>query len=68
MATWDFSGAPDTSGVRCLLEANRKLINRWSLNVASGYLRVYKEDDLTTAYDQAVTSTSGAPPITSLDT
>lgn len=66
--TYDFSGAPDVSGVRCLLNAERKLINRWSLNAVSGYLRVYKEDDSTAAYDQAVTSTSGAQPITSLDT
>ena len=66
--TWDFSGAPDTSGIRCSLEAQRKLINRWSLSVASGYLRVYKEDDSTKSYDQAVTSTSGANPITSVDT
>ena len=34
----------------------------------SGYLRVYQEDDVTVAYDQAVTSASGADPITSLDT
>lgn len=66
--TWNFSGAPDVSGIRCQLNAERKLINKWSLTDVSGYLRVYREDDSTAAYDQAVGSTSGALPVTSLDT
>lgn len=66
--TWNFSGAPDVSGVRNLLNANRKLINKWSLADVSGYLRVYRENDTTVAYDQAATSTSGGESVTGLDT
>jgi len=53
---------------RNLLNATRKLINRFSLVSSSGYLDVYQEDDSTIAYQQAVGVTSGAPPITSMDT
>ncbi len=65
----NFSGliASGLSG-RCAVNAERKLTNKWSLTDASGYLRVYQEDDVTVAYDQAVTSISGGQPISSLDT
>ena len=53
---------------RCLLNATRKLMNRFSLTTTSGYLDVFQEDDSTIAYQQAVGVTSGAPPITSMDT
>ncbi len=66
--TYDYSGAPNESGQRNLLNATRKLINKWSLTDVSGYLRVYAEDDATAAYDQAFTSVSGGQPISSLDT
>jgi hypothetical protein len=66
--TWDYSGAPDVSGIRCLVNAQRKLINKWDLTSLSGKLVVYKENDSTTAYTQDVGSTSGAAPVTSLDT
>ena len=65
----NFSGliASGLSG-RNVVNAARKLTNKWDLSAVSGYLRVYQEDDVTVAYDQAVTSASGADPITSLDT
>lgn len=53
---------------RCLLNATRKLMNRFSLTTTSGYLDVFQEDDSTLAYQQVVGFTSGAPPITSMDT
>jgi hypothetical protein len=58
------------SGVigRCLLNATRKLVNMFSLTTTSGYLDVFQENDSTLAYRQAVGFTSGAPPITSMDT
>ncbi len=52
---------------RCLVNANRKLINKWDL-LTSGFLTTFQEDDSSVAYRQAVTSASGAAPITSLDT
>lgn len=66
--TWNYSGAPSVSGQRCLLNAQRKLINKWDLTGNSGHLTVYTENDSTIAYLQAVGATSGAAPITSLDT
>lgn len=68
LLAYDFSGLSVNSGTRCLLNANRKLINRWDLSTNSGYLTVYQEDDSSTAYKQAVTITSGAEPVTGLDT
>lgn len=54
---------------RSLLNATRKLINKWDAgNTLSGFLTVFKENDSTAAYTQAIGSTSGAAPITSLDT
>lgn len=68
--TWDPVGtnlvASGQSG-RCPLNALRKLTNKWDFQT-SGYLTVYQEDDTTIAYRQAVTSVSGATPVTSLDT
>lgn len=68
MHVWNYSGGPDVSGIRCLLNAERKLINKWDTSANSGKLTVYKEDDSTEAYKQDMTLTSGASPITSLDT
>ena len=51
---------------RSLLNAIRKLMNKWSISGST--LTVFKEDDATTAYTQAVTATAGADPITALDT
>ncbi len=64
-----FSGlvASGTSG-RNLLTGVRKLTNKWDMTATSGYLSVYQEDDTTIAIQQAVTATSGATPVTSLDT
>jgi hypothetical protein len=53
---------------RCLLNATRKLVNKWDMTATSGYLTTYQEDDSTVAMQQAVTATSGATPVTSLDT
>jgi hypothetical protein len=64
----NFSGLSVASGVRCLLNAERKLINKWDLTANSGYLTVYAENDSDEAYKQAVTSASGAEPVTGLDT
>lgn len=63
----------DQSGVtgeatRSPINASRKLTNKWDMVTNSGYLTVFKEDDATEAYKQAVTTLSGAPPVTSLDT
>jgi hypothetical protein len=64
-----FSGlvASGVSG-RCVVNAERKLVNKWSLTVTSGYLTVYQENDSAVAYTQALTVASGAAPITSMDT
>ncbi len=59
--------ASGTSG-RCLLNATRKLINKWSLTSSSGYLDVFQEDDALIAYQQSITTASGAPPLNSTDT
>lgn len=58
------------SGVsgRCLLQAARKLINKFDTAAQSGRLVVYQEDDVQIAYRQNITEVSGANPITSLDT
>ena len=66
--TFNLSGLTTYSGQRNLLNATRKLINKWSLTDASGYLRVYSEDDATVAFDQAFTSVSGGQTLSSLDT
>ncbi len=67
----DFTGSSGflASGMsgRCLVNAERKLINRWDLTT-SGFLTVYQEDDLTISYRQTIGATSGAAPVTSLDT
>lgn len=61
----DFSGM-DCSGSRNLLNAARKLVNRFDLSAFSGRLAVYKEDDTTLAFTQDVTGQSGAVPIVQL--
>lgn len=63
--THPFTGM-DYSGQRNLLNAARKLINRFDLAAFSGRLAVYREDDSTLAYLQDVTTQSGAVPITAL--
>lgn len=69
---YDFTGASGViaSGMsgRCLLNASRKLTNKFSLTASSGYLTAYMEDDTSVAYRQALTSVSGAAPVTGLDT
>lgn len=67
--TYDFSGAPDVSGQRNQLNAQRKLVNAWDVDTtASGYLSVFREDDATLAFRQALTSVSGASLVTGVDT
>jgi len=51
---------------RSLLNAIRKLINKWS--ISGTVLTITKEDDSTTAYIQNITSTPNADAITGLDT
>jgi hypothetical protein len=51
---------------RSLLNAIRKLMNKWS--ISGTVLTVTKEDDSTTAYTQNITSTPNADAITGLDT
>ncbi len=63
----------DMSGItgeaaRSPLNAFRKLINKWDTSSSSGVLTVFKENDSTVGYTQNITATSGAAPITSLDT
>jgi hypothetical protein len=53
---------------RCLLNATRKLTNRFSMLTSSGYLDVFQEDDDLLAYQQALSLLSGAAPIVSFDT
>lgn len=60
---WNYSGAPNVSGQPCLLNAERKLINRFDLSTFSGQLAVYQEDNATLAYLQAVSTVSGGQPI-----
>jgi hypothetical protein len=64
--SYDYSGFADVSGRRCLINATRKLMNRFDLNAFSGRLAVYREDDLTIVFLQDVTALSGAQPITQL--
>ncbi len=53
---------------RNIINAARKLINKWDLTTTSGFLTVFQEDDTTEAYRQAASTVSGAEPLTSLDT
>ncbi len=65
----------DQSGItgeaqRSPLNALRKLNNAWNTTALSGFLTIYKENDSSTAFTQAITAVlaaSGAP-ITGLDT
>ncbi len=67
----DFTGSSGLvmSGLsgRCLVNAGRKLTNKFDFQT-SGFLTVYQEDDAIVGYRQAVTTQSGAEPITSMDT
>jgi len=51
---------------RSPLNALRKLMNKWS--IAGATLTVFKEDDSSSAFTQAITTTPGADPVTALDT
>jgi len=51
---------------RSLLNAIRKLINKWSISGTT--LTVTKEDDSTTAFTQTITPAPGADPISGLNT
>lgn len=53
---------------RAIVNALRKLTNAWDMTTRSGHLTIFQEDDITVAFQQAVTATSGADPVTSLDT
>jgi hypothetical protein len=57
---------PDTYAFRSPMGAVAKLVNK--ITVSAGTLTVYHEDDSTSAGTQAVTTTPGADPITTLDT
>ncbi len=63
----DFSGVTGEAA-RSLINANRKLIDKWDTTTNSGKLTVFKEDDTTQAYTQNLTTQSGANPIVSLKT
>lgn len=60
------SGDGDTKTGRSLLGAIAKLVNK--LASSAGTLTVYEDDDTTALFTQAVTTDSGADPITALDT
>jgi len=49
---------------RSPLNALRKLMNKWSISGST--LTVFKEDDSTSAFTQAITTQAGADPITGL--
>jgi hypothetical protein len=51
---------------RSPLNALRKLMNKW--NIVGGTLTVSKENDLTVAYTQTVTTSPGSDPVSGLDT
>lgn len=53
---------------RSVLNALRKLINKWDTTTTAGKLTVFKEDDSTTAYTQDISTDATADPIVSLDT
>lgn len=61
----DFSAITGESA-RSVLNALRKLMNK--VNVSGSTLNIYKENDTTIAWSQTITTTSGAAPITTLDT
>lgn len=52
--------------IHSLVNAQRKLVNKWDTTTLSGFLTVFKEDASTTAYTQALTSQSGANPVVAL--
>jgi len=62
--TYDISGS--TPPTHSLVNALRKLVNKWDTTTNSGYLTVFKEDALTQAYTQIFSSTSGGPTPTGL--
>lgn len=64
--TWNFSGAPDVSGIPNLLNAGRLLTNPVSMTALSGKMVVYREDGATVAYIRSVTVQSGAQPMVAL--
>lgn len=51
---------------RSLLNALRKLRNRWSTTTTPGKLTVYKEDGTTPAFTEDITTDASADPITQL--
>lgn len=60
----DFSEVTGESA-RSMLNALRFLRNKWS--ISTGTLTVTKEDDSTTAWTAALTSSAGADPVTAID-
>jgi hypothetical protein len=63
--TYNFSGLPNNP-VHTMVNALRKLIDRWDTTTNSGQLTVYLEDAASVAYMQPLTSQSGAAPVTAL--
>lgn len=59
-------GDTQAADSRSLLWAIAKLVNK--IDVDGSTLRIKKDDDSTDLYTQAITTTSGADPITTLDT
>lgn len=53
---------------RSVINALRKLINKFDLVTNTPNLTVFKEDDVTEAYQQTVTTSTTASPVTGLDT
>lgn len=51
---------------RSILNAIRKLRNKWYIDQHNFELVVYKEDDVTEAYRQSLAATPGASPVTGL--
>lgn len=62
--TWDVTGLTGESR-RSIINAIRKLLNKWT--VSGGTMTVYKEDDSTSAYTEALTTAAGADSITASD-
>lgn len=62
--TWDMTGLTGESR-RSIINAVRKLLNKWT--ASGGTLTVYKEDDSTSAYTEAVTTAAGADSVTGSD-
>ena len=61
-------GSVTGENARSVLNALRKLMNKWDTTATAGKLTVYKEDDTTVAYTQDINTDASAQPVVSLDT